>query len=429
VITARNEAVTYTGNNLITRGTGGTAISYRFDARGNCTNAGTASAPRFFEYDPDNNLLAAHVGPTNWFFRYNAQNQMAWSQLKVNGTVADERCYLYDGLDCIAEVTPSGTILREFIRNGTIGGIVAETIHNDPTVPSEYRNSTLYYHYNHRGDVVAVSDSSGKHVWQSDYDAFGQPMPVKSEFAAFDPRYTFSTKRYFAELGTYYYGYRWYLPEICRWMQKDPIAHVLPTVNYYRFCAGTPTTMSDSYGLLSLGDLVSPIIGRGGWWRSPWQTEKDIEDRVNEYNKDLAVRCGEIYPVQINDFKYGHANAVSEMQKEFGMLGSPFIPLVGIGYEVYAFFAGGHAADQAASGLFDGQHPVNWAYDTPGDIVANTVGQITGLVDSLSLGMLPSETMNKITLAIPGPDYSRSQNPQKDWKTLASPSVANPFTR
>jgi len=127
--------------------------------------------------------------------------------------------------------------------------IAFEKIHNDPTVPSKYRNSTLYYHYNHRGDVVSVSDGSGKHVWQSDYDAFGQPLPVKSEFAAFDPRYTFSTKRYFAELRTYYYGYRWYLPELCRWLQKDPIALRGMAINYYSYCLNTPLYIRDVFGL------------------------------------------------------------------------------------------------------------------------------------------------------------------------------------
>jgi len=267
---ARNEAVTYTSNHLITRGTGGNAVLYRLDCGSGLRAAtaaqclprssgvGTASAPRFFEYDPDNNLIAAHAGPTNWSFRYNAQNQMAWSQLKVNGTVADERCYLYDGLDCIAEVTPNGTLLREFIRNGAIGGIVAEKIHNDPTVPSEYRNTTLYYHYNHRGDTVSVSDGNGTHIWQSDYDAFGRPLPVKSASGAFAPRYTFSTKRYFSELGTYYYGYRWYLPELCRWMQKDPIRSAL---NHFRICFNNPLINVDPYGLHVLTTEQGRAIG------------------------------------------------------------------------------------------------------------------------------------------------------------------------
>ena len=129
--------------------------------------------------------------------------------------------------------------------------VKAEKNYNDPTVPSEYRNSTLYYHYNHRGDTVSVSDGNGTHIWQSDYDAFGQPLPVKSASGAFAPRYTFSTKRYFPELGTYYYGHRWYLPELCRWMQKDPGSYN-DGFNYYVFCSSSPVTIIDEYGLSDL---------------------------------------------------------------------------------------------------------------------------------------------------------------------------------
>ncbi len=249
ISTSRNEAVTYTGNSTITRGTGGNAVNYRFDTRGNCTNAASASTPRFFEYDADNNIIAASVGPTNWTFRYNAQNQMLYSKLQVNSSTADERCYVYDGLDCIAEATPSGTLLRQFIRNGNIAGVFAEVIHDDPTVPAQYRNATFYYHYNHRGDIIAVTAADGAPVWLGDYDAFGKPLTFN--FSTFSPRFTFSTKRYFAELGTYYYGYRWYLSELCRWMQKDPLSAQLLN-NDFAFNCNNPVFFVDPDGMVPI---------------------------------------------------------------------------------------------------------------------------------------------------------------------------------
>jgi RHS repeat-associated protein len=242
IITCRNDAVSYSGGSAITRGSGASAVTYRFDARGNCTNAAAASTPRFFSYDSDNNIIAASVGPTNWTFRYNAQNQMAYSKLQVNSATADERCYLYDGLDCIAEVSPAGEVYREFIRAGVIGGVVAEIIHNDLTVPAQYRNATFFYQYNHRGDVIAVTDDAGTLVWQCDYDAFGLPLTLDP--APLTPRFSFSTKRYFAELGTYYYGYRWYLPELCRWMQPDPIG-IADSINQYLVCANNAMVYVD----------------------------------------------------------------------------------------------------------------------------------------------------------------------------------------
>jgi uncharacterized protein RhaS with RHS repeats len=65
-------------------------------------------------------------------------------------------------------------VLREFVRMGSVGGVVAEIVHDDPTVASEHRNAVYYYHYNHRGDVIAVSDGSGGLVFMADYDAYGK---------------------------------------------------------------------------------------------------------------------------------------------------------------------------------------------------------------------------------------------------------------
>ena len=34
--------------------------------------------------------------------------------------------------------------------------------------------------------------------------------------------YRFSSKEYHAQTGFYYYGYRWYAPNLQRWMSRDP---------------------------------------------------------------------------------------------------------------------------------------------------------------------------------------------------------------
>ncbi len=201
-----------------------------------------------FQFDNDNNMVGAEVNGTNWTFRYNSQNQMYYSKIVDEyESVIDERFYIYDGLDCIAETETDGTILREYIRIGNTGGIVAEIRHNDTTCASGYQSGTFYYHYNHSGDVIAVSDSAGNLVFKADYDAYGKITRIDS--GSFVPRYTFSTKRYFSELGLYYYGYRWYLPELGRWTTKDPIGFKGGTINVYEFCRNNPLFSIDEYGL------------------------------------------------------------------------------------------------------------------------------------------------------------------------------------
>ena len=110
-----------------------------------------------------------------------------------------------------------------------------------------YQSGTFYYHYNHRGDVIAVSaNNTGTIVFKANYDAYGKITRIDS--GTFDPRYTFSTKRYFKDLGLYYYGYRWYFPELGRWTTPDPFGFK-DSLNKYTFCSRNPVTGIDIYGL------------------------------------------------------------------------------------------------------------------------------------------------------------------------------------
>ncbi len=198
-------------------------------------------------------MIGAEINGTNWIFRYNSQNQMYYSKIADEyDCVIDERFYIYDGLNCIAETDTDGEILREYIRIGNVGGIVAEIRHNDTTCAPGYESGTFYYHYNHRGDVITVSSHNGGIVFKADYDAYGKPTRIDS--GSFEPRYTFSTKRYFKELGLYYYGYRWYLPELGRWTIKDPIG-LKGGLNMYKFCINNSIIFIDLFGL-KVGD----------WW-------------------------------------------------------------------------------------------------------------------------------------------------------------------
>ena len=77
-------------------------------------------------------------------------------------------------------------------------------------------------------------------------------------------------------------------------------------------------------------------------------------------------------------------------------------------------------------GFLDGQHPVNWAYDTLGDLLANTIGQICAVFVIIGFDILE---VNKVTLMIPGPNYSdaRRQGSSDCWTELAPPGATFPY--
>ncbi|MGI6495444.1 MAG: RHS repeat-associated core domain-containing protein [Kiritimatiellia bacterium] len=60
--------------------------------------------------------------------------------------------------------------------------------------------------------------------------------------------FRFSTKYYDAETGLYYYGYRFYAPELMRWLNRDPIGERGGN-NLYTYARNSPTCLTDPLGL------------------------------------------------------------------------------------------------------------------------------------------------------------------------------------
>ncbi len=76
--------------------------------------------------------------------------------------------------------------------------------------------------YDHIGNVVAVVDGSGAVLASYEYDPFGN-IVAQSGAEADEVPFRFSTKYFDSETGLYYYGYRFYAPELGRWINRDPV--------------------------------------------------------------------------------------------------------------------------------------------------------------------------------------------------------------
>ena len=76
-------------------------------------------------------------------------------------------------------------------------------------------------------------------------------------------------------------------------------------------------------------------------------------------------------------------------------------------------------------GFFDGQNPINWLWDTPGDMLANLRGHMVSLADIVTLGEVNEVAAGSWALLIPGPDYS-GQNP--NLMDFAGPGAATPYS-
>jgi len=131
-------------------------------------------------------------------------------------SAAETKKYVYLGGSVIRELDASNNVLKEYVRGLDLGGGIGGIIYQKKS--SDY----YYYHYNHKGDVVALTDGNGKLAASYEYDAWGNTM-TQAQKTVVDNPYRYSTKEWEGKSGLYYFGFRYYRPETGRWTQRDPV--------------------------------------------------------------------------------------------------------------------------------------------------------------------------------------------------------------
>ncbi len=89
-------------------------------------------------------------------------------------------------------------------------------------------------------------NSSQSMVATYQYDPFGNPISSSGTLASANV-YRFSSKEIHVKSGMYYYGYRFYDPNLQRWLNRDPIQEK-GRLNLYRFVRNSPTRFLDTFG-------------------------------------------------------------------------------------------------------------------------------------------------------------------------------------
>ena len=107
--------------------------------------------------------------------------------------------------------------------------------------------------YDNNGNITDYVSETGEVVASYEYDAFGRTITQSGTMADAFP-FRFSTKYYDAESGLYYYGYRYYSPELGRWLTRDPIEEDGGD-NLYAFCGNNGICRHDYLGHVSRGSV------------------------------------------------------------------------------------------------------------------------------------------------------------------------------
>jgi RHS repeat-associated protein len=169
--------------------------------------------------------------------------------------------YVYDGMLVIQERdsgnTPQVSYTRGLDLSGTIqggGGIGGLLARSDTGA-----NTLSYYHADGNGNITAMADSQQVIVARYLYDSFGNLLAQSGKLADVNV-YRFSSKEYHPNSRLYYYGYRFFEPNLQRWLNRDPIGEG-GGINLYQFVGNDPVNFFDFLGLdIIITPTIHPVI-------------------------------------------------------------------------------------------------------------------------------------------------------------------------
>jgi RHS repeat-associated protein len=258
------------------------------------------------------------------FGRRRIVRDYSWDVGSLAWNKTNEVRYLYDGRLVIEEQTTNGAPLVFYTRGndlsgslqgaGGIGGLLARTdginkvlagnwLLNDASAlpPISYRGGThSYYHSDANGNVTALvtqmKPGIQSFLTQYSYDPYGNLLWMNGPMAQTN-LYRFSSKEFHPNSGLIYYLYRYYEPNLQRWINRDPHQED-GGANLFTFIFNAVMQAFDPFGFCGGGD-PSDLFNQGTPHPidlAPWMTwlPKHPQDHPDSKNplQDLGQQLG-----------------------------------------------------------------------------------------------------------------------------------------
>ncbi|MEE1920227.1 RHS repeat-associated core domain-containing protein, partial [Pseudomonas asiatica] len=224
---------------------------YRYDPWGNLIEKRSGhSKLQSFAYDCENRLVRAETLVNGKLesrgdYRYDSLGRRVAKQAEINGEVEQKR-FLWQGLRMLREETPGQSILYLYEP-----GSYAPLARVDQAEGEEQK--VYYFHTDQIGTPLELTDSDGKIVWQATYRSWGaiDGLLVKNV----EQNIRFQGQYFDSESGLNYNVFRYYDPELGRFIGQDPIG-LQGGDNLYRY-SPNPIKWVDPLGLMPLANPVS----------------------------------------------------------------------------------------------------------------------------------------------------------------------------
>jgi len=204
-----------------------------------------------FTYDSNGNRTQKTKGSDTWSYTYDYANRL--TKVEKNSVTLGEyvydgdgkrmqvtennetTTYIYSGMNTLYEENTTGTACYIY---GPKGQLAKRTTINE-------ESNMFYYHTDHLGSTRLVTDENKNIVSATTYHLYGEPDAEEGT-----EEYLFTGKEQDAT-GLYYYGVRYYDPEIGRFLTRDPLKgerREPQTLNRYAYCLNNPLKYIDPTG-------------------------------------------------------------------------------------------------------------------------------------------------------------------------------------
>lgn len=302
-VTSEDRGYTYDSAwNLNWRTNNGTASQFSVDNKNQLTNAPTVSNQeydsngnvtdnrgfqQFYSYDDDNRLTrwistnGFYIKRTDFVYdglgRLRQRLEYVPSGPSGRGWDFDSGViYIYDGQRVIQERDTNSTPLVSYTRGsdlsgslegaGGIGGLLARS----SGYSSGNWTNHSYYFADGNGNITYMLNSSQAMVANYRYDPFGNIISYGGSLMIANV-YRFSSKEIHNNSGLYYFGQRFYDPNLQRFINRDPIGE-LGGINLYGFLGNSPLNEFDPSGLCWLKKAWNGLkaFANGIWHSADW---------------------------------------------------------------------------------------------------------------------------------------------------------------
>lgn len=119
-----------------------------------------------------------------------------------------------------------------------------DPLNQEPTPQAYLPDSLAYFHLDHLGTPIEMTDRTGKTVWEATYQAWGE---VETVSGSMKQPFRFQGQYFDEESGLHYNRFRYYDPSSGRFVSQDQIG-LLGGVNLYEYVAD-PLQWLDPLGL------------------------------------------------------------------------------------------------------------------------------------------------------------------------------------